>query len=224
MSSNLHIRYRHSRHGTAHTCTGDLLLSWPEGERPSESIDVFEHLSFEDMMTRVSNALNEYDVDCLFMERLDRPGTKPFKIPNPDVELLRTRPVEAIQAMSPPPIHIDLRNRPAAASPIFIAGHDALANSIGEFLYARVRRGEVECPGCGTWNATQIPNQFHCVRKCHLELPVSFVEGWALFRTQALLDLNLSRYFFPRDWNKTLIFISHEDLSNLYAEWRKKQS
>lgn len=219
---DLVIRYHHD---TGDTCTGDLRLVWADGSAPVEVLLPFEKMGFNKMMSNASRSLNAHEIDRLLVERTDRGGLKPFVMDNPTVELLRSDPVAAIHAMNVPPIHIDMRKgRPAAPAPVFTAGVDTLAEGFGDEVYARVRNKEVECPGCGMWSPFTEGGKLNCYKKCFLSLSARYVPGWAIVSVQDLLNLNFERYFLPRGWNRTLVFISHADLSALYNQWKKEKA
>lgn len=220
---DLVVRYRRD---VEETCTGEICLIWSDGSVPATLLLPFEALPFNKMMSHTSRILNERTVGRLSFERTDRPGLRPFVMDNPTVELLRTDPVAAIQAMTVPSIHIDLRKDKSVATspPVFTAGYDTLAESFGDHVFVRVRGNEVECPGCGMWSPFAESGTLHCYKKCFLSVPARFVAGWAAISVEALLSLNLERYFLPRGWNKTLVFITHADLSALYDQWKKERT
>lgn len=219
MNPDLILRYRRDE---GHTCTGEIKLRWSDGSKPVRLLKDFVKADFNKMMGSVSLALNENEINKLIVERSDREGLKPFIFDNPMTELLRSDPVAALRMMNVGPIHIDLRQKKTIEpNPVFMAGHDTLAEAIGDFLYSRVRGQEVECPGCGMWSPVSSPI-FECKKKCLITLPVHFVEKWARFHTATLIALDLPRYYFPRLWNPSSGWVSKEDLVVLFEHWKEK--
>jgi len=219
------IRYRHDE---GDTCTGEILLRWEDGSFPAQQLHAIDRIGFNRMMGTVSEELNKHKVSKLIMERTDRGGLKPFVFDNPTVELLRSDPVSVIRLMNIPPIHIDLRKeKPAPLTPIFVAGHDALANGFGDEVYARVRgtggTAELECPCCGLWSTVDTEFVFNCKKKCKLTMPVRFTEKWAVVKVEDLLGLKLDRYYLPREWNKSHGWITRADLEALFEQWKKEK-
>lgn len=201
------------------TCTGEVLLRWQDGARPAEQLHQLSKEKFNKLLSIASSELNQRTVAKVVMERTDHSNLKPYVFDNPTTELLRKDPVSVIRMLTMPHVHIDLR-KPGG---VFTAGYDTLAQSFGDDLYARVRAGEVECPGCGAWNKIDAEFIFKCKRKCNIQVPVRFVEKWALFKTAQLLLLGLPRYFFPRSWNKYGGWITHAALRGLYEQWKKEK-
>lgn len=219
---DLIIRYRHDK---GDTCTGELLLRWSEGSLPAAPLHQLECVPFNRMMALVSEELNKTKVEKLIMERTDHGGLRPFVFENPMMELLRADPVAAIRMMNIPAIHIDLRkDKPLPAAPLFRAGHDAMAHGFSDTVYVRVRNKELECPCCGMWSPVDAEFLFTCQKKCKLTLPVVFTESWGLVKVESLLNLNLERYYLPRDWNPAVGWISQQDLRELLDTWKKEKT
>lgn len=218
------LRYHHD---DGHTCTGELKLRWSDGSQPVRILEDIYKMDFNKMMAKVSGALNEHSIEKLVVERSDRDNLKPFVFDNPMTELLRNDPVAALRMMNPPPIHIDLRKQKMPPpTPVFTTtGYDTLAESFGDEVYAKMRSGSVECPGCGMWSPQiHSDSRFHCSKKCLLVIDTNYVEGWALFKYEELLTLNLARYYFPRGWNKSGGWISQDDLRALFEQWKKEKT
>lgn len=210
------------RHDAGDTCTGSIRFEWPDNSRPAILVRDFEKDTFNRMMSNTSRALSGHDVRHLVVERTDHQGLKPIVMDNPTVELLRSDPIAAIQQMTVPPIHIDLRPKREEPVPVFSAGYDALAWSVGEEVFARVRGEHTECPCCGTWCQFVAENEISCRNAtCGLVISARFVHGWAAVSTKMLLALGRSRYYLPRVAKG---FISHADLERLYNDWKKEST
>ncbi len=213
--------------------TGQVLVD-------EEVLHTFTRVEFEPMLYAFASALRDHPEAIGVIQRTDRPGLIPYVLDTNTVDLFRSDPVAAIRSMSTPygsPLTTVKRTkeeRTPIASGLRI-GHNTLADSFGEELYARFDkdRNRVECPCCGIWGLVETAdtNGSHTVR-CHNPSCVVFQRTlqlkrhngrWASFLTFDLLTTHSDRFYFPRAWNDGQIWISWENLNTKYQQFLKEK-
>lgn len=204
----------------------------------NEVLSTFEHSSFKDMLGKFSGYLRDHPECQAAMQRTDRPGLVPVFFAQESTRLLREDPVSAFRAMNVSELRVDLRDsKPAPApvvpeiTPIFTAGHDALADVFGYQLYCRAQflgpgKVEIECPGCGFWSTHSFSSveervsSFQCKKGCLLEFPLeSLHERWATFCVLELLSLPVRRFYFPRGW-ATNSWMTKQELEEKFKQFK----
>lgn len=195
----------------------------------------FQNLAFRDMLLRLSAALMTWPKEQLIevlLQRLDLSARAPYTLDAATVSLIRNDPEAAVQAMEFPtqsPLKIVQRvqdeRQPLRAAPIR-AGHATLADAFGDEVYCRLRKHEVECPGCGFWSpycsASALPPAqapFVCLKKCKSVWVFRYTDAWAVIPVDSLLAASLSAFYLPRAWNEGRPWIGREHLEKKYNEY-----
>ncbi len=241
MSVTVMLSYRRTAEDLS---TGDI-KSDENGLTTDEG--TFENLEFKRMMQKLASVLlcfpEDQPVDVL-LQRTDREGLLPYKLDAATVNLLRTDPVAAIQAMEYPThspsgtVRRVREERQLHVLPPIQVGHEALADSFGDVLYFRVRGHELECPGCGFWGMFTSPGLladperagqvfktiFVCPKKCKERFAVTCQEKLGYVDTEFLLErTKLDRFYFPRAWNGGRSWVSRESLQKKYDEYKAEK-
>lgn len=218
---DLIIRYKRDQmEDKTPACTGSMFYRHPDEAAPPTGLWEFEKTHFNKLLGEASRRLNNPDIDIqkIIIERIDRQGLRPVVLDNPTQEVLKTDPVVAIRLLNYEGNLMRSEGKGRTAPPPIRSGYDTLSESIGEEIFCRQHKGMVECPGCGMWSTANGP--FTCKKKCQIsQVPVTFTETWAKFKVTDLLQLNLDKYFIPREFNPTKPWITWEALNNLYLMW-----
>lgn len=225
---------------TEHTYQGVLSVFHGGGAEPVGRHSTFEDTSFSDMIVKLHKALAEFP-DCMDVEfqRQELKNLPPFVLSSGDIELIRTDPVKAVKAMSPPPVRVNVGESLGKAQlgepmkKTIRAGHDTLADAFGDAIYCSLKSsGEVECPMCGRWGRVSIAPNMLGQLNCHCGAAIlgrAYVDkgakrGWWGVDIQVLFqDTKGDRFYLPRAWNKTGPWISREDLQARYEEYLKEK-
>jgi len=221
-----------SESGALLTTPSELVLSYSfrddtvagsiffEDESGRDELVTFKNVTFQQMLARLSRCLETRECGVR-LERPDRPQTRPVRLDEATIELLRTDPVVAIRSMTVEPVQVDRQKlrRMSWGSPLRI-GHDALASCFGSSLYCRRRVDLLECPGCGAW-IDVVDGSAQCRSKaCGAQLrPAAAGDRWWEVSVTEVLAIDRERYFLPRAWNEPGPWIRHEDLESKYKEW-----
>lgn len=207
----------------------------------------FEGVEFRKMLAQLAGVLTNWPLEQeVFVDllRLDHPSSGAYRLDKATVHLLRTDPVAAIATMEHPTQspsttlqRLHEERAPKAMVPI-PAGYLTLADAFGEQLYFRVRKHELECPGCGFWGMFTSPKLladpervgsvfktvFVCPKKCGQRFVVSCDEAWGYVDTKYLLErTTLEQFYFPRAWNEGKPWVSRSALENKYDEYKKEK-
>lgn len=169
----------------------------------------FESLTYASMITKLAGLARRYPAAEVYL----RTGTAERSLPSELSQLLREDPVAYIRATSLPDIKVVVGKSPKTQTTPLRAGYDALAETIGERVYARYRRGQVESPITGRWE----PIAGWLGTNGSIE-----GERWFGISTQALLGLDEPRYYLPREWNESGPWISHGSLKRKYETFLRE--
>lgn len=198
----------------------------------------FEGWEFKDMLRSYCEALQKYPDARAVWQRNDRPGLVPYVLDQAVTELLRKDPVAGIESLSPPAISPSstIRRVRAERAPVPVsirAGFDTLADSFGDEVYVKHRNGRIECPGCGIWlelvSEMLEPGSFFNCRnpRCAFHTGtlygVKLTERWAAIAVSDLIYSKSKRFYLPRAWNDGRPWISMDDLSRKYLEYKKEK-
>jgi len=176
------------------------------------------------------------DVKDVYIKRTDRPGLIALKLKEEEVELWRRDPIEAMRSWELPQQTISLRESvgrifPVSACPVsesfppLRAGQETLAQCFGDIVYTRYRANLIECFGCGRWvsedQSTTPASHFVCdsCGSFAIQNPHELTE-WVGVYVRDLLTSSLSRFYIPRAWNKHGKWITREQLSDFYNQYR----
>lgn len=236
MTTTVTLEYR--RIGNSMSSSGRILSD--ENGLITEEGQPFDGFEFKRMMGLLANVLGnwppEQEVEVL-LQRTDHEGLLPYKLDAKTVTLFRTDPVAAIAAFGFPTQSVSntvarvQRDRAPRVQPSIRAGHDTLADAFGDQLYFKVRKHELECPGCGYWGMFASPSllaaperagecfktAFVCPKKCGGRFLVTCLETWGYVDTKYLLErTKLDAFYFPRAWNEGKPWVSRESLQQKY--------
>lgn len=102
---------------------------------------------------------------------------------------------------------------------------DEVANIFGDTVYCRMKGMDIECPFCGRWASTSGSYRldFTCTSCKHTVALQTRHEHWAGIRLSDLLDVEVPRYYLPRDWGPHR-WIWRIDLQGKYAQYKKELS
>lgn len=166
--------------------------------------------------------------------RLEQPSVVHAMDDN-QVEMIRTHPHKYIEATSLPPQRIVLKVDDKVPVGTMMAtsiraGIETLVDAFGEELYVQIKDGKAECPLCGRWRAEAVKQMdvwvmcedCGAVARCGLKR----VENWAPVLTAPLLERykkTKPRFFFPRLWNISGPWVTHEDLQARYAKYLEEK-
>lgn len=213
----------------------------------TEEGEPFEKLEFREMMRRLAQTLQAWPPEQpvgVSLQRTDRDGLLPYQLDAKTVELFRTDPVAAIAAFEYPThspsttVRRVKQERTPRVLPSIAVGHDVLAQAFGDQVYFKVRRHELECPGCGFWGMFTSPGllndperaghvmklAFVCPKKCHVRLIVTCGEKWGYVDTDYLLGhTTLDAFYLPRTWNEGGPWVSREALQKKYNEYQTEK-
>lgn len=191
----------------------------------SSEVLPFERACFEWMFLRLADSLRELPHADVVVSRTDREGLVPMPLDRRLVSELVQRPEETITALANPvggPSHV--RGETVACQPPpspVLTGVEAQAEEFGEHVFVRVRRSQLECPGCGFWSP--LPEEgtlFRCRKACRIELSTSVLDRWATIAVEQLLASKAPSFFLPRMWNPSGLWISHSALQAKHATYR----
>lgn len=122
---------------------------------------------------------------------------------------------------------IDARTPRADVSARVLTDEDAMAAVFGPLVCHRYLRGEIECPFCGRWARLASPqlgvHDFVCVVCKHSVAVHAVLTNWAVVQLDDLLDVLVTKYYLPRDWNRTN-WITREALLEKFATLKKELS
>lgn len=192
------------------------------------TIDGVEFLNktFEEMMLLVHSRLLECPDYGLLISRTERPGLFPVQLEPELLQLLLTDPQQYIQRHTLPDRVADLRS-PDRVSKLAApyqpprgglrSGHDTLADAFGDSVYLRMRSCRVENPCTGRWCTVS-----ELAETCGLKgRQLDLVAGWVVIATADLLRSNATRFYLPREWNKSGAWITKAQLQEMYDQFRK---
>ena len=196
----------------------------------------FKAAEFKAILTYFADALREYPDAKAVIQRTDRAGLVPYNLDAPTTALFRSDPVAAIEAMSTPYSNPSttvkrVQKEREPIEPSLRVGFDTLADAFGEELYASYdsTRNKAECPCCGIWGSIieKEKSFLLCINpSCtvyHQAVPTTLTPRWAAFSTEHLLRIASKRYFFPRAWNDSGLWVSFEDLTTKYEQFKKEK-
>jgi hypothetical protein len=206
----------------------------------------FEHVDFKSMLKLLCKEIAAQPVEeelTVWFHRTDREGLLPYRLDKSTVELLRTDPVAGITSFmyptqSPSVIEQQLNQAPIQP-PLVQVGDSLMAQSFGEVLFFRVRKHELECPGCGFWGMYTTPGLladgeragkefktiFACKKKCQQRFVVTCLEEWGSVGTDYLINnTTLEEFYFPREWNQGQSWVTRPALKTLYEEFKKEMT
>lgn len=178
----------------------------------------------------------------VLLQRADRAGLVPYKLDEETVRLIAEDPVAAATAMSVTSSPLGTvktiqENRRPVVPPAIAAGFDVLADAFGEEVFFRVRKHELECPGCGFWSAYTtiglledperkgevIKTAFVCRKKCKQRFIVTCHDRWGQVAVGDLLKTSLDGFYLPRAWNEHRPWVSREALELRLNDFRKEK-
>jgi hypothetical protein len=238
------VRLEYRRIGNSMSSSGSIISN--ENGLITEEAE-FDGIEFRKMMARLAGVLQRWPVEQAVdvdLVRLDHLGTGVYRLDTATVQLLRTDPVAAIATMeypmaSPSTTVQRLREeRTSRACAPIPAGYVTLADAFGDQLYFRVRKHELECPGCGFWGmfispgllksdermGSVVKTAFVCPKKCGQRFVVSCDTEWGYVSTKYLLEnTTLERFYFPRSWNEGQSWVSRVTLQHKYDEYQKEK-
>ena len=211
-----------------------LLLSYKRvGElfRGDLGGEVFEDLSFADMMLMASVRIVRDKVSVFSLRRTECAGLSPVTMEPNMLELLTSDPAEYIRLHSPPARRVLVKGaaaiRPArGVVPLLRAGYDTLAAAFGDMVYLRIQSGRVESPDTGRWDRVATAER-------RMGLPGAFevqyvdatlMSGWALLRVDVLLTHRQPLFYIPRAWNPYPGWIQRSQLQELYDAYEKEKN
>jgi len=203
--------------------TGRIFLV--EGSLPEVSLQSFEKVSFSVMMTHLARAVQKDSSYGVLLVRSDYANLRPTRLDQETIDLLRSDPVTAIRSMTVPSRHIDIKRKPLAveSSPIRI-GYDALADSFGDQIYCKLSSNMMECPVCGRWADIEVRVLVCKEPKCSFSILMKPQSSkWATIETIDLLGSPFSRFYLPRAWNPNSIWISKQELQDLFDHWTQEK-
>lgn len=187
----------------------------------------FAEESFQAMIELASTKLKENPEYGLDMVKLGTAQT--MRVSEEFTQLIKSDVSAAVAALSPTPERVVVRPkaRPAPTLvPSIRAGHDALADSLGERVYVKLRfsrdRWRVESPLDGRWNLLRTEGGKSFCGDLVVETVSSM---WATVRIEDVLATGQTRYFLPRRWNpeKASGWISHVTFASLYENYKKEK-
>jgi hypothetical protein len=200
-------------------------------EETARCLEDFDRLPYTKMLVRFARELREFPEAKAAIMRIDRPGLLPYALDEETTALLRTDPVAAIQSMtyttpSLGKIHVVKEEKPLEVDPIR-AGHETLADALGEQIYVKRRSSALECPGCGYWGPVHT-NSFKCTKKCAREghartFRVTLTKLWAVFSTEDLLESTLPKFYLPRTWNVGRLWVTKAELIEMYTAYKAEK-
>jgi hypothetical protein len=208
----------------------------------------FSNLEFRKMIAALTGATKQWADDIqidIVLVRTDHDALTPYKLDAATVNLIRTDPLAAIQALSVPDRSPsgEVRKVRDATVPIIIpplkVGDDVLADAFGDQLYFKVRGHELECPGCGFWGAFSTPGLlaaperqgssfktvFVCSKRCGCQrIAVTCNDVWGYVDTSYLLErTKLAAFYFPRAWNGGRPWVTRETLQQKYNQYKEEK-
>lgn len=100
---------------------------------------------------------------------------------------------------------------------------DEVANIFGDTVYCRMRGADIECPFCGRWANTSGAYRldFTCNACKHTISLQTRHERWAGIKLVDLLDVEVTRYYLPREWSPQR-WISRMELQSKFAQFEKE--
>lgn len=188
---------------------------------------------FKDIIGALHEMLNAADQPCNSIEfsRREAPNVKPMRLPDSLIDLVKTDPVTAIRALTPSPVTVVVKDEdeqdtePDELSFSSIqVGHDTIADSFGDYIYARCRNHKVECVACGRWVPVQETTFVVNCNECSISLSGEIV-GTDWWRTKAhdALNLDKSKFYISRPWNTLGPWISKIELQELIDSFEKEK-
>jgi hypothetical protein len=238
MTVALTLEYKRVSSATGCAISTGRIMSKENGLVTEEAS--FSGLDFKQMIGQLAGVLltwpDDHDIP-ITLQRTDREGLLPYELDKKTVELIRTDPVAAIQAMefsnSSPSSTVRRvqRERVMMPAPPITVGYEALLESFGDVVYFKVRAHELECPGCGYWGMFISPGllkdperagevvktAFVCPKLCRTRFIVTCQERLGYVDTEYLLkQTKLERFYFPRAWNEGRSWVSREALQQKY--------
>lgn len=191
----------------------------------------FSAAPFAKMFELVGEALRNAPDFRLVIKR-DEVAT-PCTLPPSMEDLLRTNTPAAIEALTVPPqrVVVGERHKPRPIVRPLRQGHDTLADAIGDCLYIKSKVNtfadnwlQVEDPVGGRWVPVEEREGLLYCGKLPVQVILNIESKWAKVQTAHVLALGLPRYYFPRRWNPTGGWITHEALASLYDQYQKEKA
>lgn len=228
------------RHDAGDTCTGCMGPTAEENAATAPLTHLylpFEKVEYRRMLKRLAEMGKHYDAKKVIIRRLDRPELFPMQLDDTTVALMKTDMVEFIRSLchgNDQPIVVDLskvreaktRREEAAkrVEGVLVGGYDTLAEAIGDLVFCRKGpKDEIECPLCGRWHQVPESGSVTCA-ETGINLP-SIKKGiWMVISTAFLLNLPVSRYYLPREWNPTRSWIQKNTFTELYRSSLKERA
>jgi len=140
----------------------------------------FERLTFKDMLLLLREVLlKDQEAEVVFA-RNDRPGLLPYPLDRKTVELLVSDPVAAIRSFEYPVPHLHINIRASkdihgiANEAIQRASAKELTTEKPKLISCRLRKGHVECPGCGMWSRIGVL-PYECSKACGIRLTTAMI-------------------------------------------------
>lgn len=192
----------------------------------SSAVD-FEGITFARMMSNLAAQIRMHDSVTVELSRAELPNSE-YRMDAETVELLRVDPAAAIRSMTHEDRTVHVKRVRSVTPPagLLRAGHDTVAATFGDFVYAAVSAtGRIECPGCGRWAQRSGDVKLQCPNAdCQLEVVgVHHGERWYAVPTALLVEKGSRRFYLPRAWNPSGGWISHKDLSKLFRDFIKER-
>lgn len=195
--------------------------------------DKFIGLTYGEMMFLAQAALLKDPDSGLRLLRVEREDLLPVQLEPALLDLLRRDLPEYVCATTVPDRIVTLSpgrriGKLAAAYVIprggLRVGHDTLAAAFGACVYLRMRHARVEHPGTGRWvGQKDLETWLHSkdVDVISTRSEGDFT-GWAIVKTQALLDTGTVLLYLPRDWNTHGKWITRDQLQVMYDKYKKE--
>jgi len=239
MTNKVKVTLSYRRDEGAETSSGIIVTDWVTWDDTFH----FKANTFAQMISRLSQEIAGLDCE-VFIQRTDREGLVPYKLDQTTVDLIRDEPGAAIVALTYTQVRPSTairkakqRDVPIVVPPVKI-GTDVLAEAFGDYVCFRVRKHELECPGCGFWGIYASPGLlasleregqvfktvFACQKKCKGRFMVTCMERWGSVDVGYLLEKTpLSAFYLPRSWNSGRSWITREELQSKHDQFKKEK-
>lgn len=185
---------------------------------------------YKQLMTFVSSQLQLYPDHAVHFFRTDS-HFPAQELSESNRVLLRDDPTAFINNTSPPPVRVIVSgSKPdPKPAPRLRAGLDALADAFGEVVYLRVEGEKVENPITGRWSTPGENDGIHvwlhtgavAIRGSWIPRPQpNSPARWVAVRIDELLQTDVSRFYFPREWNPGGQWITRDELQKKFNAFR----